>query len=94
MLTPAEAADAVEQYLAQFQPLYAAPPPEAAPAVQAPPTEPQAKPVPSTLRNSSVSVQPSRAAADPMDPHVLRRAALIEAGLDPDSPSLKAFLGE
>lgn len=93
MLTPAEAADAVEQYLAQFTPLYAAPP-EAAPAVQAPPTDPQAKSVPSTLRNSSVSVQPSRAAADPTDPRVLRRNALIEAGLDPESPSLKAYLGE
>ncbi len=93
MLTPAEAADAVEQYLAQFTPLYAAPP-EAAPAVQAPPTDPQAKPVPSTLRNSSVNVQPSRAAADPTDPRVLRRNALIEAGLDPESPGLKAFLGE
>ena len=91
MLTPDQAAEAVEGYLSQFAPLYApAPSPEA--PVQ--PSAPQVKPVPSTLRNSSVTVQNSRAPTDPNDPRVLRRNALIEAGMNPEDPRFADWLKE
>jgi hypothetical protein len=91
MLTPAQAAEAVENYLKQFAPLYASPP---APEVPAPPPEPNVKPVPTSLRNSSVSVQNPRAAVDVNDPKVLRRNALKEAGLNPDDPAFRSWLEE
>jgi hypothetical protein len=91
MLTPAEAAEAVESYLKQFSPLFASPP---APEVKASPTEQNVKPVPTSLRNSSVSVQTPRVPADPNDPKVLRRNALIEAGINPDDPSVRSWLEE
>lgn len=91
MLTAAEAAEAVEHYLKQFAPLYASPP---APEVTAPPSEPNVKPVPTSLRNSSVSVQNPRAPVDVNDPRVLRRNALKEAGLNPDDPAFRSWLEE
>lgn len=91
MLTPTEAAEAVENYLGQFAPLYA---PAPSPVPMAQPQAPQAQSVPTTLRNSSVSVQPARAAVDPNDPKVLRRNALIQAGMNPDDPRFAGWLEE
>lgn len=91
MLTPVEAAEAIEKYLGQFKSLFA---PQPAPDATAPLSDPNVKPVPNSLRNSSVSVQPPRVPADPMDPKVLRRNALIEAGMNPDDPSIRSWLEE
>lgn len=90
MLTPAEAAEAVENYLGQFKSVFAPAPTEE----KASPSEPNVKPVPTSLRNSSVTVQTPRVPADPNDPKVLRRNALIEAGFNPDDPSVRSWLEE
>jgi hypothetical protein len=74
-------AKAVEQYLGQFNSVYAPPSPTPAqvqPQASAPPASPN------TIRNSHSAVQPARVAPDSNDPQVLRRAGLVAAGLPPD----------